>query len=69
MAKAKRAAKKVYFPPQIAIRKDNDNGEDLFIVGDPADPAGIDANHGDKVAVYELKEVCVFQTQARLEAQ
>ena len=65
---AKRAVKKTYFPPQIAVRKDND-GVDLFIVGDPADPAGIDAAEGHKVAIYELKDVCVYRTDSRLEAQ
>ena len=68
MAKAKRAVKKVYFPPQIAVRKDDDM-EDLFIVGDPADPAGIDAAEGGKVAIYELKDVYVYRINPRLEAQ
>lgn len=58
--------KKLKFPQAIVVRQEYDHDYHV-IVGDPKDPSGIDAEDGDRVAIYVLNETKVFRTANRLD--
>ncbi len=51
------------YPPRIFVRDDGDG--DLVIVGQ--DVARLDADDGDRMAVYQCVSVQVYRTHPRLE--
>jgi hypothetical protein len=58
--------RKLKFPKHLVVRQEHDETY-FLIVGEPEDPARIDAEDGDRVAIYSLQQTKVFRTANRLE--
>jgi len=60
-------ARRQTFAKEICVRKDSDGYE--LIVGHPDAPENIDAEHGQKVAIYRLERVATFRLNPRLDGK